>query len=478
MIGRHLTRLSRFVRWRYLRWAVVVPVLPLLLWACNSHPLEAPDPRPEQQTNQYYEVNPIRDVDILFMVDNSPSMNQEQENLGRNFPAFMDELKKIPGGLPNVHIGVISSDMGAGPTPVGSCTRPGGDRGIFQVKPNCGLNPNERFLISRENGSFNNFAGDIGRVFSCMALLGVTGCGFEHQLQATRVALYESITPENKGFLRPNAYLAVILITDEDDCSAEPNSDLFTQDYGMSTASFRCAREGHLCNGRQPPTDAFQSPLAECKANPGGKLIAVQQIVDSIRMLKARPDQQIIVAGIFGWPNNPTGALYRYTKSTRSGEVDYAAVCESANGQATAALRVKEFVEAFGQSGNYFSICQDDFRPAMKAIGEKVAARLSTPCIGGQLMDMDLQKPGVQADCQVVDRVPMQGTATGYQDTPLPNCALNGNRPPCWDLAQDSMCEFGYKVSVNRGGMMAKQGTQQSIQCATCPVGSKDARCK
>src|SRR3954453_15004695 len=158
---RHLSRLSRLARWRYLRWVIAAPALPLALWACNATPLQKPDPLPEQQNDQYYEVNPVRDIDILFMVDNSPSMMEEQANLRRNFPIFMDELKKIPGGLPDIHIGVISSDLGAGSTPLanGGCPRPGGDRGIFQTKPNCGLDVNSRFLTSFNNGTMNNFTG-------------------------------------------------------------------------------------------------------------------------------------------------------------------------------------------------------------------------------------------------------------------------------------------------------------------------------
>ena len=146
---RHLTRLSRFARWRYLRWVIAAPALPLTLWACTANPLQKPDPLPEQQNDQYYEVNPVRDIDILFLVDNSPSMKEEQDNLRANFRVFMEELKKIPGGLPNVHIGVISSDLGAGSKPLanGGCNRIGGDRGIFQ-KPGCGLDGNSLFISS------------------------------------------------------------------------------------------------------------------------------------------------------------------------------------------------------------------------------------------------------------------------------------------------------------------------------------------
>jgi hypothetical protein len=48
------------------------------------------------------------------MIDDSGSMMQEQENLQRNFPRFIKILQEVRGGLPNVHIGVISSNVGAG----------------------------------------------------------------------------------------------------------------------------------------------------------------------------------------------------------------------------------------------------------------------------------------------------------------------------------------------------------------------------
>jgi hypothetical protein len=469
------SRLSHLYRWRYLRWALAIPALPLALWACNSHPLEAPIPLPEQQNDQYYEVNPIRDIDILFMIDNSPSMEQEQNNLGRNFPAFIDELKKIPGGLPSVHIGVISSDLGAGSTALaGGCGRVTGDRGVLQVKANCGITGADKFLKSEPNGTANptvNFTGDLGTVFSCMAKLGVTGCGYEHQLQSTRFALYESITPDNKGFLRENAFLAIIFITDEDDCSAELASNLFTDDatFAGTTASFRCAQVGHVCNGMSPPIGPFNTSLADCDSNENGRLIKVQDAVNSIRMVKPRPDQQIIVSGIFGWPNDLAGAQYRYFMS--GNDIEYAPICESDNGQATAALRMKKFVESFGTSGSFFPICQNDFRPAMKQIGEKLAAKLGNPCISAPLIDTK-PEAGIQADCDVVDQIP---DGTSFTNTRLPRCDLGS--PPCWRLAADTTCsESGYKIDVDRAGILAKPGTQQAIKCLTC-ANPKDQRC-
>jgi hypothetical protein len=321
----------------------------------------------------------VRDVDILFVIDNSPSMQEEQDNLRRNFPVLMEVLKKLPGGLPNLQIGVITSDLGAGTNfpSAGACGRLGGDRGTFQTKPECGLDANSRFIASFQNGTQTNFGPrDISQVFSCMANVGARGCGYEHQLQATRVALYEAITPENRGFLRRDALLAIILISDEDDCSADTTSNLFTDDASFpgTTASFRCAQTGHVCNAQPTPIGELDTPLESCWASDGGRLIKVKEIVESIRALKARPDEQIVVSGIFGWPTSTANARYRYLR-TASG-VDLGPICQSSNGDAMPGLRLKAFVDAFGTSGAFFSVCQDDYAPAMQLIAERVAGRL------------------------------------------------------------------------------------------------------
>ena len=107
--------------WRKLRWVLAAARCPWLLWACNSHPLEQPEPAPEQQTDLLYEVNPLRQLDLLFLVDNSSSMAQEQNNLKRNFPDFMAELEKIQGGLPDIahrrHLVATSAPVPAMPAP-------------------------------------------------------------------------------------------------------------------------------------------------------------------------------------------------------------------------------------------------------------------------------------------------------------------------------------------------------------------------
>src|SRR5206468_10390713 len=126
-----------------------------------------------------------RKLDILFMIDNSNSMEHSQANLAKNLPALMDILKTLPDGQPDLHIAVVSSDMGAGDGTFDRCSG-SGDKGVFHYAPTdpctaTNLQPGATY-ISAPTGGTPNFAGDITAVFQCITKLGVKGCGFEQQL--------------------------------------------------------------------------------------------------------------------------------------------------------------------------------------------------------------------------------------------------------------------------------------------------------
>src|SRR6476646_1895078 len=85
----------------------------LLALACggggDKHDAAVP---PMRVTGVLSEVK-ARKVDVLFMVDDSGSMAAAQANLAASFPAFMDTLRALPGGAPDLHVAIVSSDMGA-----------------------------------------------------------------------------------------------------------------------------------------------------------------------------------------------------------------------------------------------------------------------------------------------------------------------------------------------------------------------------
>ena len=147
---------------RVLRWVGLAAVAPAL-WACNARSLEKPVLTPEQTYGKTFQQTINRNVDMLFLVDDSSSMRLSQDNLNRNFPTFMTRLMDPPG-LPNIHVAVISSDMGAGDGSVASCDSTGGKNGIFQytARGSCtstGLQAGATYIS--DIGGVRNYTGNL-----------------------------------------------------------------------------------------------------------------------------------------------------------------------------------------------------------------------------------------------------------------------------------------------------------------------------
>jgi hypothetical protein len=418
------------------------------------------------------------DIDIVFMIDNSRSMREEQDNLRRNFPAFTRVLKNLPQGLPNVHIGVVSSDLGTGRfTNVPGCLD-GSGRGRFQNAVRGGNCTGPRDAYISAIGPNRNFDGDIDQVFSCIAPLGITGCGFEHQLQSVRAALDPDLMPpENSGFLREEAVLAIVLLTDEDDCSAPADTALFdpTQlnlsDPLGPLSSFRCNEFGHLCNGQRPPRTPAAN-LTDCASAEDGRLIRISELVEFFKGLKANSND-VMVAAIAG-PPTP----YSVTLASLQGGGNSPAVpqivpsCRSGNGAADPAVRIHQFVDAFASNGTFLSICADDFSPVMTRIGEEVARRASLECLAARVADVDPTAPGVQARCEVYDETASDGSTLREV---IPSCASAA--PPCWRIAPSPKCvSSGVQMVVDRGGVAPLAGTRLNVICETCDQ-PDDPRC-
>src|SRR5207302_643174 len=112
-----------------------------------------------------------------------------QAKLAAAFPDLMKVLQSLPSGVPDLHIGVVSSDMGAGvfgDEQVPGC-RHGGDGGRLQVAARgaCTLTGlTDAFISVHADPSTGALVTNYGAqalsdVFSCVALLGEDGCGFE-----------------------------------------------------------------------------------------------------------------------------------------------------------------------------------------------------------------------------------------------------------------------------------------------------------
>ena len=157
------------------RWGVVIALAALC--GCPRPPLPTkteppPDAGPERPS-LYFATN--RNVDLLFLIDDSSSMRLSQDNLRRNFPVLMQQLENLPGGLPNIHVAVVSSDMGAGDGSIANCDSTGGRNGIFQhtARGECvasGLAPGATYISNIAGAA--NYSGNLADVFTCIAALG------------------------------------------------------------------------------------------------------------------------------------------------------------------------------------------------------------------------------------------------------------------------------------------------------------------
>ena len=108
-----------------------------------------------------------------------------------NFPILMQRLEDPPG-LADLHLAVVSTDMGAGDGSIAGCDANGGKNGVFQFAPRggcgaSGLEPGATYISNV--GGVKNYTGKIEDVIACIAPLGESGCGFEHPLAAAARAL-------------------------------------------------------------------------------------------------------------------------------------------------------------------------------------------------------------------------------------------------------------------------------------------------
>jgi hypothetical protein len=402
-----------------------------------------------------------RDIDILFVIDNSLSMRQEQESLARNFGRFVEVLENLPGGLPSVHIGVISSDIGIG-SHIEGCDLPGDD-GVLQATPRVAgcTPPADPYIVDVSLGGGNrmrNYGGALADSFSCIAQLGTAGCGFEQPLEAMKRAL-DGSNPRNAGFYRANAYLAVIVISDEDDCSAH-DSRMFTTDETSlgPLGSFRCFEYGIQC---EPDTPRIPGERRNCRVRTDSPYLKpVELYVDFLKRLKHDP-RLIITAGVIGNPGPVTVVL------DGEGEAVLAPSCESPAGQADPAVRLAAFLDAFPQRGTRTTICNDDLSGGLIQIAERMASTLQLACIDGQLTDTEPGVAGIQPDCVVSD---VLGPGAGQMRTVVPPCndtttPASSSNVPCWHAERTPACSAtptGLTLVIERGGQVPATGPTEA----------------
>ncbi len=297
----------------------------------------------------------------------------------------------------SLHIGAISVDLGAGPhTGVPTCREGLGEdavlRSVESPSRDCPPHPSGIFEFGADEGS-----SELGAL-RCVTNVGIRQCGFEQQLEATLKALTPSApnaatragyTPPrfmsaagvpdavpghadgiNGGFVRDDSVLAILLLTDEEDCSVSDYGLFVTGDprFMSTPLNLRCYTYGA----------------------PGGVVRGIERYVEGLVGLRRDP-RRLVFSGIVGIPPGlevAAGASPDYGSILGHPDMvprenamgtNLVPSCVTMNGVAYPPIRIVQTAAGLSASGaqvSLSSICADDFRPAIGSIAWRIGAAI------------------------------------------------------------------------------------------------------
>jgi hypothetical protein len=511
--------------------ALPLTVLLVGLAACNNHPIKPVEASGAAVPLEALPLDVNRKVDVLLVLDNSGSMGEEQANLAANFGPFIDRLEAAGA---DYRIGITTTDVGGpncqGPASGGalqasSCLdRPAdfvfGQLDVHQVActAHCSLGDAELELrpsaiagsdemlarpwIESFNGVSNLPAGvDPLTAFQCLAPQGISGCGWESPLEAIARAIgniNDESRPEH-GFLRDDALLAVLIVTDEVDCSYRPEfedalfySGAFWSEGAEYATSAVCWNAGVSCSGN--PLDCRPANLdenAELTDDPSlAVLHPISRYLDLLEGVAAgkREDREVMVSLIAGVPEGYPDVPLVFAASDDAEFQELfgiapgcTSVIDGVEQTAVPPVRVLALAEAFpvGERGVY-SVCSPDYTPAIADIVEGLTVELPPACYGACVRDLDPSTDELDYNCSVEQQI-------GEDGEDLPECLEGGELPEgvdaCWVLVSDETMAEECRVTgqnvefrlVRRFGVEIPDGanviaacevsTQASIEC-------------
>jgi hypothetical protein len=380
-------------------------------------------------------------VDIVLLVDNSGSMAQEQTALTLRFPELIGALVDPPidpgTGRPehppveDLNIGVITSDMGTAGHTVSTCSNSAiGDDGCFRNTPSPavgGCSASYPAFLSRNETNAGTYSpAQMASDFTCIATLGTNGCGFEQQFKAMRKATTDNtaVGACNAGFLRTDSLIALVFVTDEEDCSVRiDHPEMFDQTRtDLGHLNIRCFSHPEYVEDWNEYVAAFRSlrPAEEQNKIVLGMIIGVP------------PDApQCIGPGdeLDGCLSVPA-MLEQIDPATPSQLIPS---CNTSMGLAFPPRRFINMAQAFGSNAFVDSICKTDWTDAIRGITDKLVERLPSTCFP---RDLTFDEATCTADCKVIE------TLNSNRDCPVdpvctscPTATVDDlhNLPPCTD---------------------------------------------
>ena len=346
-------------REQWIEQSILMVIISFGVWpGCNEHPISPLDKVVVSTQSQSHILPPKTKIDFLFVIDSSGSMAEEQQNLRENFSAFSHFLFDELGVNADYRIAVTNmDDNAAGRFLIGS-EEQGANGNTLGLGQCAQLSQRGELSNLLKSEDVQNKA-DLEVKFGCMSALGIRDSGIESGLESMRKALSCNgpnadkfgvcCVPDPRGegtsrfiynpscdpgaetglepeFLRPDALLVVVIISDENDCSmpilneAESNRPICAQNMNQMPADFMPLgyQEQTHCAGLSPqacyrrdcgdlgPHDCYATrcdPELEVESSCEWNRHALTDVADYSRFLeslKANPGEQVLVATIVG----------------------------------------------------------------------------------------------------------------------------------------------------------------------------------
>ncbi len=310
-----------------------------LAWgaACSS-PVEQPGSTvPGKCSSEAPVINPQK-TDILFVIDNSGSMAEEQAGIATELPAFLSELQQGGGVTQDFRVGVITTTVYQ--RAIVNNTEfyreyPEESGHLRPVPSASGAPTAEKYIESSDPALLDKFRR--------LVVQGTGGSGQETPFEAVRLAVASSLATVpleqggNGGFLRDGARLLVVVITDENDCSS-------TQ--------------------RPPPVSLTQDTSHDVCTDEADKLTSVDEYFNTFQGLRdgTGASREVLWAtiGPVALSNKGVGQVLDVTpQGTFVRNVD----CPTSNG---AGIRHRAMAELFdNRLDNLDSICRPNYRDSL-----------------------------------------------------------------------------------------------------------------
>jgi hypothetical protein len=395
-------------------------------------------------------------VDILFVIDDGPTMATAQERVREAMPAFAETLAKADRQL-DVRIGFVRGSMDHP-----ACEAARG--GVLELPAECGL---EGAWIEWALGVEPPDVDAMAETLTCAMPMRTDGCAFQSPLGAIEAAI-------GSAFFRDTAAASIVVVTDSFDCSAGPNPAAFDPEGERALWSDPeaseptpavCWRGGTQCwtndTGEIERCESADldelgvrtTNVSEATLRPLDRLTETIGALFSLKAaLDASAEQRLLlIAGV------PQGFAIGDALPLVASEDAFYGIDPGCNANGVAArppLRQLELLDAVAR--DWFaetaavSICRADQREPLVELANAALEAAAPNCMPACVADVDPTASGLQVRCEFVyedfERIPWL----------LPLCedgVLPDGPPVCVELRADdaldpSCAEAGWNLQA------------------------------